>query len=166
MPNIMDKLKARGWSESEIKKINSIISSKNEKYIEFGKGLNRILFMTALVVITLCMVGVAIFLIPFLIVVSNYYLYLIVVALGVIFGLLFNFIVQDIEHLEPKHHFFAGIFIPVIALLALGISVHVANRVDAVLDFELHHNPWIIGSIFVVVFLIPFIISSIKKKSL
>ncbi|MBW3004080.1 hypothetical protein KY337_05960, partial [Candidatus Woesearchaeota archaeon] len=112
------------------------------------------------------MIGVAIFLIPFLIVISNYYLYFIVVALGIVFGLLFNFIVQDIEHLEPKHHWFAGIFIPVIAVLALTISVHVANRADEILKVTLRHNPWTVSAIFIIVFMLPFIISSIKKKSL
>ena len=165
MAKFEKKARAKGWPESEIKKVHSIMQKK-EKHIEFGKGLNRILFTTALVVITLCMIGVAIFLIPFLIVISNYYLYFIVVALGIIFGLLFNFIIQDIEHLEPKHHWFAGFFIPIIAILALAISVHVANRADEILGAELRHNPWVVGALFVIVFMIPFIISSIKKKSL
>lgn len=164
MPKLDKKLRANGWPEHEIKRVHSVISKESNR--EFGVGLNRILFMTILIVITLCMVGVAIFLIPFLIVISNYYLYFIVVALGIVFGLLFNFIIQDIEHLEPKHHIFAGIFIPLIGIFAMTISVYVANRADEILRVSLRHNPWIVSAIFVLVFMIPFLISSIKKKSL
>jgi len=163
---IDNKLKAKGWSQNEIDKANRLISKNPEKHAEYHKESNRIIFMSVLIVITLCMFGVAIFLIPFLIIISNYALYFIVITLGIIFGLMFNFIIQDIEHLEPKHHLFAGIFIPLISILALTVSVYVANRVDDILGVDLRHNPWIVSFIFIITFMIPFLISSIKKKSL
>lgn len=166
MPKIDKKLRAKGWPDSEVKKLHSIINEKKDKHTEFGKGLNRVLFMTGLVVMTLCIIAVALFLIPFLIVISNYFVYLIIAALGIIFGLLFNFIIQDIEHLERKHHWFAAIYMPTISVFALAVSAYAANRAEKILGLSLRHNPWVVGAIFVIVFMIPYIVSSIKKKSL
>ncbi|MEA3430033.1 MAG: hypothetical protein U9R08_02055 [Nanoarchaeota archaeon] len=166
MAKIDKKLRAKGWSDHEINKVHSIINTKGAKHIEFGKGLNRILFMTALIVMTLCIIAVSLFLIPFLIVISNYFIYFIIAALGISFGLLFNFIIQDIEHLERKHHWFAAIYMPAISIFALTVSVHAANRVEELLGYSLRHNPWTVGAIFIIVFMMPYIISSIKKKSL
>jgi UDP-N-acetylmuramyl pentapeptide phosphotransferase/UDP-N-acetylglucosamine-1-phosphate transferase len=160
----------KGWPEEIARKTDEILSSKHmqEKHVEFGKTMTGLMFWIALLVLTLCMIGFALFLIPFLIMTSSYFLQFVVMALGVVFGLIFVFIINDIEHLERKHHIIAGFYIPIMAIAFLTISVAISNRVDEILGIKLVNSPWIVSLVFVITFMVPYFIDLFikRKKSL
>ena len=94
-------------------------------------------------------------------------LYLIVTLLAAMTGFLYNFLITDIGHLEKKHHILAMITVPFVALFNLVLIIIISNTLIVEMGLISPHNPWIIGVLFAVVFLIPLVIDKLvlsKKK--
>ncbi len=159
------RLKKRGWSEHEIEKAKQIIKArkKHDKSASIVHT-NRLLFWTAFIVIVIGNLLISMFLVPFLIMLDKSGLNLIIVVLGVAFGLLFNFIITDIEHLEKKHHYIAGIIIPIIAIINFFLITRFANKFGQELGIGVTQDPYIISIIYVIAFIAPFILDRILKK--
>ena len=155
------ELKEKGWSDEEIKKAQTILE-KSEKYDVF---FSKIVFWSALLVTIFANVLVSLILIPFLIVLNQWVLYYLIILLGGTIGFLYNFLITDIGHLEKKEHTLASIIIPVIALGNLVVMVIFSNRFIADLNVNNPpHNPWIVSAVFVVAFILPYIIDTIRKR--
>ncbi len=156
-----EELLSKGWAEEEIKKAESILEKTEIKDIFFSK----IIFWSALVVIIFANTLVSLILVPFLIVLNKWVLYFTVIVLAGIIGFLYNFLILDIGHLEKKHHLLAGIIVPVLSLANMIIVVLVSNKFIADLNLKnVSHNPWIIGIVFAVAFILPYVIYRISGK--
>ncbi|MCX8146963.1 MAG: hypothetical protein N3D84_00670 [Candidatus Woesearchaeota archaeon] len=135
---------------------------KAEKHLEFKKRFNFTVYWTVLLVLTIGNFLISVILIPFLLVFKPVHLALIVSILGIIFGLMFNLIIRDIEHIEKEHHLIAAIFIPSIALINIFVMVNIANNLAARLKLPAHENAFLISLLYVIVFIIPYVFSEIK----
>tara|TARA_Y100000310_G_scaffold268334_1_gene280860 strand:- start:115 stop:591 length:477 start_codon:yes stop_codon:yes gene_type:complete len=155
-----EKLEAHGWSETEIKHTQSEL----EKVASHDVHFSKIVFWSALVVIIFANLIVSLVLIPFLIALQEWFLYLIIAILAATVGFLYNFLIMDIGHLEKKHHLAAGIIIPIIALVNMIIMVLVANKFIADLNVDNVHSPWLVAVVFAVAFILPYIVDKIRKK--
>jgi ABC-type Na+ efflux pump permease subunit len=156
-----EELIKKGWAAEEIKKAESILEKVEHHDIHFSK----IVFWSALAVIIFANLIVSLVLIPYLIVLNKWVLYLTVVILAGVIGFLYNLLIKDIGHLEKKHHLLAGIIIPLLALTNMIIMVLVSNWFIA--DLNIHnspHNPWILGIIFALSFITPYLIDRIRGK--
>ena len=160
------RLKEKGWPEEDIKKTEEIIErrrreDKSRTYV----SMNRMLYWSALIVIVLGNFAISMFLIPFLLVLKKIGLDIIIVTIAFAFGLLFNLLVMDIEHVEKKHHLFAVIMIPIIALVNFIIMVNVANSLGEAMNLPItRQNPYFISLIYVIAFVLPYLYSLIIKK--
>lgn len=164
MPTFREKMLKRGWTEGEVKKTLEMMRSpeKVEKHLPIKKELQAMLYWSVLLVLVICNFVVSIVLIPFLLVLTSVELNLITLVLGLIFGLFFNLIIRDIEHLEKKHHLVAAIFIPVIAALNIFVMVSVAQRLAVITKVGVTQNPIPISIIYVAAFLLPYLITTIR----
>ena len=160
-PEKKDELLKKGWSEEEIKKAEAAIEKTELKDVFFSK----ITFWSALVVIIFANLLVTLVLIPFLIVLNKWVLYLTVIILAGVVGFLYNFLITDIGHLEKKHHLSAAIIVPILALSNMVVMVLVSNKfiTDLKIQFP-SHNPWIIGIVFALAFITPYLIDRIRGK--
>ena len=161
------ELKEKGWSEEEIIKAESALNRAEKQDIHFSK----IVFWSALIVTIFGNFIVSLILIPFLIVLNKWVLYAIVVLLAGSIGFLYKLLIMDIGHLEKKHHLFASILVPLIALINMVGMVLVSNRFIRDLNVEnVQHNPIIVAIVFAVVLILPYVLSKIfsifrnKKK--
>ena len=160
------RLKEKGWSEEDIRKTEEIIErrrreDKSRTYI----SMNRVLYWSAIVVIVLGNFVISMFLIPFLLVLKKITLDIIIITIAFAFGLLFNLLVTDIEHVEKKHHLFAAIMIPLIALINFVMMVNVANSLGNAMNLPVtRQNPYFISLIYVVAFVLPYLYTLIIKK--
>jgi hypothetical protein len=161
------ELKEKGWSEEEIIKAESALNRAEKQDIHFSK----IVFWSALIVTIFGNFIVSLILIPFLIVLNKWVLYAIVVLLAGSIGFLYKLLIMDIGHLEKKHHLFASILVPLIALINMVGMVLVSNRFIRDLNVEnVQHNPIIVAIVFAVVLILPYVLSkffsvfSNKKK--
>jgi len=158
-------LKRKGWHEDDINKVLDILYSeeKSKKHEYYKREMNKIVYWSSLLVLAIANLVIAIVLIPILIVfTSSFALYTIIIVTAFFFGILVNILITDVEHIERKHHLFAFVFIPVIGLITFIISVSIANSVSAMLEMNLEHNPIVVGLVYVVVFIIPYVIANRK----
>lgn len=149
------KLKAKGWSEEEIRKTERILEKETKHDAHFAK----IVFWSALIVIIFANLLISLILTPFLIVFNKWLLYSVVIILAATIGFLYNFLVTDIGHLEKKHHVLAGIIVPVIALANMVVMVLISNKF--IVDIRINnsvHNPWIVSIVFAVAFILPYLL--------
>ena len=151
------KLLEKGWVEKEIKHAEKILDRAEQRDI----FLTKITFWSALVVIVFANIIVSLVLIPFLIVFNKWILYSIVIIIAGTIGFLYNFLINDISHLEKKHHLLAGIIIPLLALANVIVMVTLSNRLIVV---SKHHNPWIVAVLFAVAFILPYVLDRIRIR--
>ena len=159
-----EKLAKKGWTKKEIEKTSQILDNINSKHIKYYKSSSQILYWMVLVVLTVCNFVVAVVLIPFLLVINPMQFYMINILLGLVFGLLFNTLINDIEHLERRHHIIAAIFIPFVSLINILIMTSVANRLAEMLKLTSNANPLLASLVFVVAFIAPYTIGIIRDK--
>ena len=159
-PKKRDELLDKGWSDQDLKKAEAALEKTEKKDIY----LSKIVFWSALVVILIANLLVSLILVPFLIVFTTWMLYVTTIILAGTIGFLYNFLIMDIRHLEKKHHLLATILIPLIALTNLIITSLVANKIIQSIQLETTHNPYIVGAVFAVAFILPYTIDRIRGK--
>lgn len=160
-PQKREELLNKGWHEAEIKKAESMLEKTEHKDIYFSK----IIFWSALVVIIFANLLVSLILIPFMIVLYHWIVYLIIIILAGAVGFLYNFLVLDIGHLEKKHHLLAGIMIPILAVINVVIMVLISNQFIADLKVKnTVHNPWLISLVFAIAFITPYLVDKLRGK--
>lgn len=163
--SLQEKLTEKGWSKEEIEKARTIMESPPEQgRVIFTKKMNPVLYWMTLIVAIVGNMIISVILIPFLIAVQNAIaLYSIIVLLGLAFGFLFNVLLIDIEHIDPKHHVIAGVFIPIIALINIFIVVNITNTIDqAIFGMQIQGNSFIIGILYVAAFIGPYLTTKLS----
>ena len=156
----MEKLKKRllekGWSKKDVDKTLKIVKqAKKEKHPSL-LFMDKALYWVALVIAVLGNIIISIALIPSLIALKSFLLFLVVIVLGLSFGFLFELLIRSIEHLEAKHHLFLGILIPIIALINFITITSVSNNLEKIFKINNPHNPYIIGIVYATAFILPF----------
>lgn len=153
------ELKEKGWSDLEIKRAESILE-KSEKHDLF---FSKMIFWTAIVIIFFGNLLVSVVLIPFILLLNRNLVYMVVIVLAACIGFLYNFLINDIGHLERKHHVLAGIILPVLAIGNMILMVIASNKfLDRIEPGIEHYDPLIVAAIFVVSFMLPYLLDRIR----
>ncbi len=155
-------LHRKGWGKQEIARAQYILQKEFPHTVPFS----RIVFWTALVITIIGNMLVAIGLIPFLVVLPALHLYVVVAILAGVVGFLYTHVITDIGHLEKKHHLMAAIVLPVIGFMNAVFMTLVANQIILDLPFVKNpgHNPGMIGLVFAVAFMLPYVMKRILRK--
>ena len=160
-PKKKEALLQKGWSEEEIKKAEAVLEKTESKDIFFS----RITFWSAIVVTIFANLVLSLALIPFLTVFDQWLLYVIIIFLAGSLGFLYNLLITDIGHLEKKHHFLAGLIIPLLTFINLIAVVLIANHFISTLDpTPSLKNSWLLGIVFALAFITPYFINQIRGK--
>jgi hypothetical protein len=155
------ELLEKGWNEGEIKKAEHILDKARDHDVFFA----RMVFWSAMVVIIFANIIVSLILVPFLITLDSLILYLIVTVIAGTIGFLYNFLITDISHIEKKHHLWAGILVPLIALTNMIIMVTLSNRFIEDLNIQTPpHSPFLLGLVFGIAFILPYIVDRIRLR--
>ena len=162
----IESLREKGWSAEDIKEAEEIIAKrKREDKSRTGLFMNKILYWSAIIVIVLGNFIISMFLMPFLLVLKKFSLDVIIVAIAFAFGLLFNLLVTDIEHLEKKHYIAAIVVVPSIALINFIMMVNIANSIAQTINLPIaRQNPYFISVLYVVAFILPYVYTLIKTR--
>lgn len=152
----------KGWKKRDIDKAIKIIRhAKKHKHPKI-KLLDKSVYWLSIIVAIIGNFIISVTLIPFLLALNGLQLFLIVVILGVSFGLLFELLVRGIENLEAKHHIFFGIIIPIIAVTNFII---VSNNIKIFIGIENPQDPVIVGSVYAISFMLPYISYQVFLKN-
>ncbi|RME78233.1 hypothetical protein D6774_01750 [Candidatus Woesearchaeota archaeon] len=159
MPLPLDqRLRARGWDEKEIEQVLDTLYSeeKQKKHELYKQNAAPLLYWTGLLILIIGNLFFAVVLVPVLIFLTSFQLYAVIAIMGVTFGIMYDFLIRDIEHVDEKHHIIAGIFIPTIALITIAVMVQLANDFAARLGMPVHQSTILVTLIYVTCFTLPY----------
>ena len=164
MKSLEKRLAEKGWAKKDIAKaINLIEKAKQNKHPKI-KLLDKAVYWLSLLIAIIGNLVISVALVPFLLVLSSFQLYAILIVIGISFGLLFELLLRKIENLAARHHIFLGILIPSLAVLNF---VVVLNNTERFIGIKASSSPLIIGSIYAIVFMLPYIVynSFLKNRA-
>jgi len=159
-----DKLIAKGWSKEEIDKTMDIMDRAKKHPHPHTHYVNLSVYWIALVIIFIGNIAFSLLLLPLILTLNGMTLFFIILLLGFVFGILMSIIINDIENLERKHHLLIFFLFPIFALINFIIVVNIANKNIVAELTGLHQNPWIIGLIYIVSFMLPYIYLVFNEK--
>ena len=165
MRDIKKRLEQKGWSKKDISKTVGIIEQAKANKHPKIKILDKLVFWASLAVAIIGNFIISISLIPILLALNNLPLYIVLITLGVAFGLLFELLIRTIEHLEAKHHIFLGIMMPIIAIINVIIIVTFSNNLEKVINIQNPHSPLLVGVIYAFAFILPYLIYQLFLKN-
>ena len=139
---------------------------KDDSYYQTTYASHRFLYWTGLAFLLIINFLIAIVLLPLILIMKGSLVYIIVGGIGLLFGLIFDFLVKDLEHLERSHHLFAALLIPIIAIMNLVIISFVSKNVGHILGVKIAENPLIASSVYLLAFMGPFAYSLLIKKEI
>jgi len=157
MYRVKRHLESKGWKKSEINKTLKIIEhAKANKHSKI-KILDKSVYWISLLLAIVCNLVVSITLVPILVVLKGFLLYLVIFILGFSFGLLFELLIRTIEDLKSKHHVLLAILIPVIAIINIFIITSYSNSLEEIINLNNKQNPYFIGLSYAASFMLPYI---------
>lgn len=161
--NLELKLKKRGWHANEIDKVMRTIHRGEHQKSNFSKFLDNFVFWLALII---CLVGnffISMLLIPMLLIIKGFYLFVILSIVGITVGILFELIVCTLESMEKKKYIISGIFVPFLALINVFLISELSNSFSSVMHVSAgEHNSVLVSVVYIVSFLVPYIVHKIK----
>ena len=160
--NLKNKLIEKGWSERDINKTLKIIEKAQKNKHPKIKILDILIYWISLAVAIGGNFIITLALIPELITLKGSLLYIIIITLGVSFGLLFELLIRTIEHLKAHQHLFLGIIVPVLAVINFII---VANNTKILVGIENPQNPFLVGIVYAISFILPYAVYQIFLKN-
>ncbi len=159
MENLANRLEKRGWKKKEIAEAAWIIRRAKQSADPESRLLQQRVYRILLIVIVVANFAISVALMPLMIALKGPFLYFILVVMGISFGLLFELVIRSIEHFERKHHVILAYFIPVIALVNIFTITKISNGLARTLGMKNIQNPLMIGIVYSVSFVLPYIIA-------
>ena len=160
-----ESIAKKAWPVSEKKRTLDILERAPEKKTK------RLIFLDEFVYWVLLFIGIlgnfiiSVVLVPFLLILSGFYLYAALFLIGLAFGALINVILVEIHKIEVKKHIIPGLLIAAIALINIYIMARLANTLEVKLQLLTPaHNPIYVSAVYVVAFLIPHLISAVRSR--
>lgn len=162
MDNIRRHLLEKGWKRKDIESTVKIIMHAKEHKHPKIKLLDKAVYWISLAVAIAGNFVISVALMPFLLALSGLRLFLFIIILGVSFGLLFELGVRGIENLEAKHHIFFGIIIPIVAAINF---IMVPNNLKKLIGIESPQDPVIVGAVYSISFILPYVSYQVFLKN-
>lgn len=161
---IKETLNKKGWAEGEINKTLKIIMEAKENKHPAIKILDKTVYWITLTIAIVSNFIISIALMPFLLTLNSFQLYLIIVTIGIAFGLLFELLIRSIAHLKKEHHLFFGFLMPVVAIINVFIITNIANNLEEIFMIKNAHNPLIVSIAYAAAFIMPYAVYHLFLK--
>lgn len=154
------------WTDKEIEKTLKIIEKAKEEKPKGIKFLDAAVYWGVLIVAIIGNLILSIILIPFMLVLKHFILYIIIILIAFIFGLFFDLLLREIEQIDYKHHIIAGLFIPALAIINVFYMTRFSNYLTETIQLNNIHNPLIVGCVYTIAFITPYLFYRITKKNI
>ncbi len=151
----------KGWRPQDLIKAESII----DKDSNHSKKFSRRVFLSSLFLVLFGTMVVAFLLIPLLIFLESFLIYIFITMLSLSLGFMYNLLINEIGFLKKKHHLLSVISLFILSLSSMFLLVSKVNQFISKNSFgNLSYEPFLISIIFSFSFITPYIISLIKLK--
>ena len=108
----------------------------------------------------------SVILVPFMLILSGFYLFGLLFLLGFAFGLLINVILKEIQKIEVKQHVIPILLIVALALINIYIIARFTNKLELLLQLPTPaHNPLLVSATYVIAFTLPYLYSEYKRAT-
>ena len=128
-----------------------------KKHVFYVKENQKIFHMIALIVLGIASMLATLILVPFLLFFSASSVYVIVLISGLLFGMIFGYMILDLQHLNHRHHIISGIFVPIMAIINILLMMSLTKKVAAFFLIELKHDPLTVAMFYLIGFLLPYL---------
>jgi hypothetical protein len=134
-----------------------------EKYLRYHKKGARLHYTMFLIMLTIFNFLSFLALVPLMVIIRSSLLMLILGGIGLVFGMVYLYLIRDVEHLQPKHHIFAAFYIPILAIANIIALFFIGRLLQAGGGYE---YPFLISAsaIYVVMFLLPYALASFFER--
>ena len=164
MQNLIKRLEKRGWKRNGISKAVGIIQRAKQNKTKENLFLEKRIYWVLLVLIITANFAIAIAMMPLLVALSGFSLYLAIIALGIMFGLAFELVIRSIEHLKKRHHIALAAIIPIIAVANAFLITRFSNKISLAFGRENFHDPIAVSLAYAAFFALPYIICRFVLK--
>jgi len=159
------KLKTKGWSDEEIDHAREILLRAEEKKHPKKILLEKTIFWIMMIVIITATILGAWIIEPLLLITTQAQASIAMGVFGLLFGSLATILFRDIEELKLHHHLISFFIIPLSAIITATIISFQALKLAKELHIAIDHNPLLLGTIYALSALLPYIIFiSVKRK--
>lgn len=163
--HLKEKLAKRGWQANEIDSAAAMLHTAEHVKEDHVRFLDSALYWIILLVAVLANFIISIALLPFLLVLTGWYLVGSLVLIGVAFGTMLDVIIRESEHLQKKHYVVAEIFIPAIALINIYIMTNLSKTLAAAMELPgVANDPIFVAIVYVVAFIAPHVAFGLIHK--
>ncbi|MFH1174072.1 MAG: hypothetical protein V1725_03010 [archaeon] len=158
-------LKEKGWTPEEIEKTGRIIESIERAHHATNKRHHNLLYVLVVFCVLVGNLFFAIFLIPLFSTLDIISLLIIIGILGIIYGLIFALLINDLEKLEPIHQYSATLIVAATAFINFYIVVRFSQELFVLPGFHNSNSPLIVGIIYTLAFIMPYANQLVKQRS-
>jgi hypothetical protein len=147
------KLKEKRWEHKDITKT---LDALKKASLQQRRHVHNATVITALLVMGIGNILAALVLVPLMLGLQGWFLYAMVMLLGIGMGMLFDTLTRSIESLETEHHLLFSLVMPFLALISVLFMAVFAN--DAASSFGIRnvHNPYTVAFLYAAAFLLPY----------
>jgi len=160
------RMRKKGWSSKDLKHLDKKTEEVRKKRDSAYYLIEMFLYWFVLVFAILCSLIISFVLIFFFVLLKPIGVYVLTGIIGVMFGMLFEVLLRNIDWIETKHHFFGGVILAAIVLLNL--MIFSSAFTERVILFSLVRIPaygnLIIGTVYCISFFVPFVIHKVTSK--
>ena len=154
--------KKRSDASIRVKERLLLTEIENDEHL-MKRSSSLLLYWTTLLVLAISNLLVAVILIPILLSATSYVVYFLIVFFGISLGHLTSYMLSTIEHLQPRHHFYASVFIPAIARITLVLIITSVNTMAASIGLHTKSSPELVMISYVSAFMLPYLIKAFRQ---
>jgi hypothetical protein len=154
----------KDWSPDLAAKTERILRTAEKAKSAGMRFVDSSLYWLLLIIAIIGNFIVSVVLVPFLIALKGWPLYLSLLLISVSFGGMFSFILHNLEQLKSKQHIIASVFIPCLALINVAIFAMLSNKLIILMKLGTPpHNPLLIGAVYVFGYVLPGSLAHLRK---
>lgn len=108
---------------------------------------------------------ISLILLPILLVMHSFPLYIILIFLGIMFGLIVDFVIFHNKSLKKQHRVITGVLMFVVAFILMLLTTYYSNKIISAFNLSNHsHNTLTIALVYSISFILPYVYSRAMEK--
>jgi hypothetical protein len=166
MDSLKEAIEQRPWSSEEKSRVLDILQRGREKKSKKIRFLDELTYWIFLLIAVAGNFILSVVLVPFMLILTGFYLFAILFVIALAFGILLNTLLKEIQQIESKQHIIPIIFIIAIALINVYIITVFTNKLEILLQLSTPaHSPVLISATYTAAFVIPYLYSEYRRAT-
>ncbi len=163
MESLKEAVAQKPWSPEEKERVLGIIERGRKKKSQKIKFLDEVVYWVFLIISILGNFIFSVVLVPFMLILTGFYLFAVLFIIGFAFGMLINSIMREMQKIEAKKHIIPILLIVALALINVYIITTFTNRLEVLLEVATPaHDPIMISATYSLAFILPYLFSEYR----